>query len=334
MKKLISVLLVTVMLSTVLYGCKASDKKENGDITAAPTQTEGNKDSDSKPADDQKNEDPDKENTVPEGPIDMEALLTEIANANPGADPDRIEKELLKNPYFVLFQHENTEYYYPGMNYEFVPEGISKSICITDFVTNSGALVYVIVPNEGVDPETIIEAFKQNADPQWMNFEKATDSMFGKVIDGKVYFAMYNEDMQPVTGKIAEKARDIVDMFHEYVKENPDAGTLKIAEYFAKHQKFSSLITNEVSEGRIMGFGDFEKEVEIKGFAEGAGFVPRVSPSLFIGYVFRVADGTDAEAFASMLKENANLAWNVCMAANTVITETDGNLVLFMMCSE
>ena len=35
-----------------------------------------------------------------------------------------------------------------------------------------------------------------------------------------------------------------------------------------------------------------------------------------------------------MLEENANLAWNVCMAANTVIVETDGDFVLFMMCDE
>ena len=39
-------------------------------------------------------------------------------------------------------------------------------------------------------------------------------------------------------------------------------------------------------------------------------------------------------AFVKSLEDNANLAWNICMVANTVIIETDGNAVLFMMCSE
>ena len=51
-------------------------------------------------------------------------------------------------------------------------------------------------------------------------------------------------------------------------------------------------------------------------------------------YLFRLAPEADKEAFAAMLEENANLAWNVCMAANTVIVETDGDFVLFMMCDE
>ena len=53
-----------------------------------------------------------------------------------------------------------------------------------------------------------------------------------------------------------------------------------------------------------------------------------------ICYVFRVAEGDDVEAFVGQLEDNANLVWNVCMAADTVITETDGNYVLFMMCTE
>ena len=96
----------------------------------------------------------------------------------------------------------------------------------------------------------------------------------------------------------------------------------------------TAMYTTAVQEGQIQGFGSFEKEVEIKGFIDAAGFIPNISPSLFIGYVFRLAPEADKEAFAAMLEENANLAWNVCMAANTVIVETDGDFVLFMMCDE
>ena len=48
----------------------------------------------------------------------------------------------------------------------------------------------------------------------------------------------------------------------------------------------------------------------------------------------RVDAPENAESFAKMLEENANLGWNICMVANTIITETDGEYVLFMMCQE
>ncbi|MCR4779154.1 MAG: hypothetical protein K5858_09940 [Lachnospiraceae bacterium] len=343
MKKIISILLVLTMAISCLAACgkeNAGKGNEGQNVVETPANEEGNA-----PAKEPDSETSDENNDKAESgaELDMEAFFNEIASKNPGADLKTIEDAILADPYFVLFTHQDTkfeydgmdpEYYYPALNYEYTPEGIADCICVADYITNSGAIIYVIDPEEGTDPLSILEGFKANSDPKWMDFEKGTDSMAGTVIDGRVYFALYNANMQSVEGKIAENARDFVEMFHDYIAENPGASTLDIAEYFRSHQKFTALNANSVVPGRITGFGDFDNEVEITGFTEGAGFVPLMTPNLFIGYVFKVDASENAESFAKMLDENANLGWNICMVANTIITETDGEYVLFMMCQE
>lgn len=70
----------------------------------------------------------------------------------------------------------------------------------------------------------------------------------------------------------------------------------------------------KVEEGRLNGFGDFESETEIKGFTDAETFTPQMSPSTFIGYVFRPTE--DADAFIAMLRENACIAQkNVVVSA-------------------
>ena len=140
--------------------------------------------------------------------------------------------------------------------------------------------------------------------------------------------------MEPVTGEIAVKAEDFVDMFHTLLKEDPDASAQIIAEYMTSHQKVTAMQAIKAEPGALTGFGDYENAAEVRGFAEGAGLIPDLSPNPFIGYVFRLDDGADTAAFVQMLKEKANPAWNVCIRTNTVITETDGSAVLFMMCNQ
>ncbi len=325
MKKMIGLILTLFIIASLLSGCgkeavsaptptpsPVATKAPDATVTPAPT-------------------------NIPEQtatPFDMEKFLKDIAASTANSDLQAVAEEIIKNPYFVLYRIENTEWYYPGMNYEFKPEGIKEILCITDYVSNAGSLVYVMIPNDGADPAAIAESFKNNADPQWMNYDKPTDGMVTVIENGRIYFSMYDTAMQPVLGTIATRPRDFKDIFHEYLADHPAATTEELADYFIKHQKFNNLYVNPVEPGRLNGFGTFEKDVQITGFAEGTGFVPMISPNLFIGYVFKLDAGSDVNAFVAMLKENANLSWNVCMTANTVFTETDGNYVLFMMFSE
>ena len=98
------------------------------------------------------------------------------------------------------------------------------------------------------------------------------------------------------------------------------------------------IITNEIiqfmggavaiEEGFLTGFG----ETEIKGFKEGAMFAPMIGTIPFVGYIFKLEDGADVEAFKTTLKDNANLRWNICTAAEEMIVESKNNTVFFLMC--
>lgn len=117
--------------------------------------------------------------------------------------------------------------------------------------------------------------------------------------------------------------------FSDRVNAEPELG----AEELAK-----ALLENPVIEfagdalpvepGLLTGFGN----VEITGFAQGAMFAPMISTIPFVGYVFVLDEGADAEAFVQTLKDNSDPRWNICTEADETIAEHVGNTVFFVMC--
>ena len=83
-----------------------------------------------------------------------------------------------------------------------------------------------------------------------------------------------------------------------------------------------------VEPGFLTGFDN----AEITGFKEGVMFAPMMGTIPFVGYVFALEDGTDTEGFMQILKENANLRWNICTEAEEMIVKAEGNTVFFLMC--
>lgn len=83
-----------------------------------------------------------------------------------------------------------------------------------------------------------------------------------------------------------------------------------------------------VEEGLLSGFDN----TEIKGFKEGVMFAPTMSSIAFVGYIFELEEGADVEAFKTTLKDSANLRWNICVEAEELIVESEGNKVFFLMC--
>lgn len=81
-----------------------------------------------------------------------------------------------------------------------------------------------------------------------------------------------------------------------------------------------------VEEGYLNGFDN-----EIKGFKEGTMFGPVIGAIPFVGYVFVLEDGADADAFMQTLKDNANLSWNICTQADEMVCEAEGNTIFFVM---
>lgn len=85
--------------------------------------------------------------------------------------------------------------------------------------------------------------------------------------------------------------------------------------------------TMPVEEGFLTGFDN----AEIKGFEEGVMFAPMIGTIPFVGYVFTLADGADADAFVKTLEDNANLRWNICTQADEMVSAVEGNIVFFVM---
>lgn len=79
--------------------------------------------------------------------------------------------------------------------------------------------------------------------------------------------------------------------------------------------------------GFLAGFDN----VEIKDFKAAATFGPAIGSIAFISYVFELEADADKDAFVKTLKDNANLRWNICVAAEEVLVETEGNFVFFIM---
>lgn len=82
-----------------------------------------------------------------------------------------------------------------------------------------------------------------------------------------------------------------------------------------------------VEEGLLNGFGN----TEVTGFSEGVMFAPMIGSIPFVGYVFTLEEGADAETFMQSLKDSADLNWNICTAADEMTVEQSGNKVFFLM---
>lgn len=107
------------------------------------------------------------------------------------------------------------------------------------------------------------------------------------------------------------------------------SGALSIAEALSTNSVVPySLAAMEIEPGLLQGFDN----AEIKGFKEGAVFMPMIGTHPFIGYVFILEDGADTQSFISNLKSNANLRWNICTTADEMVAGSVGNKVFFVMC--
>ena len=65
---------------------------------------------------------------------------------------------------------------------------------------------------------------------------------------------------------------------------------------------------------------------------DAATYGPMIGSIPFIGYVFELPEEADVEAFKTTLSENANLRWNICVTADEMVVESEGNTVFFVMC--
>lgn len=81
-----------------------------------------------------------------------------------------------------------------------------------------------------------------------------------------------------------------------------------------------------VEPGYLNGFTD-----EVKGFSDGYMFSPMIGSIPFVGYVFTLEEGTDAEEFMKSLEELSDLRWNICTEADEKQYTAVGDKVCFVM---
>lgn len=86
--------------------------------------------------------------------------------------------------------------------------------------------------------------------------------------------------------------------------------------------------TTPVEPGTLMGFGN----TAIEGFSQGVMFAPVIGVIPFLGYLFRLEEGTDGAAFMDTLQSAGDLRWNICTQADEMVVGQEGDVVFFLMC--
>jgi len=119
------------------------------------------------------------------------------------------------------------------------------------------------------------------------------------------------------------------DAFLQEVTTNEGVTMEELADTLVRHPliRFEGMSAS-VEPGLLAGFDNYE----VTGFRSGAMFAPAIGSIAFIGYVFELEDGVDAQGFVSGLSNNANLRWLVCIPAGQLAVGAHGNIVFFVMC--
>ncbi len=94
------------------------------------------------------------------------------------------------------------------------------------------------------------------------------------------------------------------------------------------NQFMGGVMPVEVGAEYFPGFDNFA----ITGYKACANFMPMMGSIAYVGYIFELEDGTDAQEFINTLTANCNPRWQICVTADQTVAGAIGNKVLFLMC--
>ena len=135
-----------------------------------------------------------------------------------------------------------------------------------------------------------------------------------------------NASIEAVAKAVMDKYVEYAGMrqtYDEYMAELEEADQIPFEEFISYQ---ISVAPVEADTEYMMGFDTMPT-----GYSEAYCYQPMMMGQAFIGYIFRVAEGTDMDAFKKSLTDNCNPRWNICTMANTTICENYGELVYFTM---
>ena len=175
--------------------------------------------------------------------------------------------------------------------------------------------------NNGQDNVNDTQNVTENVDTQTQDDEDSVDvddTADTQIVDD-------TEGAVAVEGTVGQVLKDD---FLTQVDANADATAQELADALIANPiiPFAGA-TMPVEEGLLNGFGN----TEVTGFSEGVMFAPMIGSIPFVGYVFTLEEGADAETFMQSLKDSADLNWNICTAADEMTVEQSGNKVFFLM---
>ncbi len=203
---------------------------------------------------------------------------------------------------------------------------------------------YIFELDESADVAAFMKTLKDNADPSWNICVTADQTLIGAV-DNTVFFLMCPASSGDDVGGGEDESTDIgeviwpevesgagvtlFDAFVSHIENQPSQPVAELANLLIMHESIQFMGgAMEVEPGFLAGF-----KTEIKDFKSAATFMPMIGSIPFVGYVFELEEGADVAAFISVLEENADPSWNICVTAEQTVIGAVGNKVFFVMCN-
>ena len=124
----------------------------------------------------------------------------------------------------------------------------------------------------------------------------------------------------------ATVAENLAAAFADLAKAE-DATAESIATALSQNETLAFMAMSQKMEpGYLAGLTE-----EVKDFEDCYFVGPAIGSIPFVAYVFDLADDADANAFAANLESLHDLRWNICVAADQMLTAVEGDLVFFIM---
>lgn len=133
-----------------------------------------------------------------------------------------------------------------------------------------------------------------------------------------------NEDNTQIAGE------ELGNHFLEIINSDPE-GTIDdyIIEFINSTPTPFELSSMVIEEGYLSGFNN----TEILGFKVGYQIAPMIGSIPFIAYAFELetSDTKEIEEFKTKLIDSADLRWNICTEADSIICCNKDNIIFFIM---
>ena len=226
---------------------------------------------------------------------------------------------------------------------EFEVKGFEQGAMYMPFIGSIPFVGYIFDLADGADVAAFMAELEANCNPRWNICVCAEQTVIGSK-GNRVFFLMCPENMGAEGGEEEPGAVDVIfpdveegtlgetlwNAFLSFAETNPEAPAAEMAFMVTMDESIAMLGLGamEMEPGYMQGFDNYE----ITDFEECGVFMPMMSSIPFVGYVFKLAEGTDVVNFMADLEANCNPGWNICVTADQTVCGAYGNAVFFLMC--